>query len=138
PLSHRWLSGAEATGILYPKSRILAYTMPTFEQLRTLALSFPEVTEEPHFEKTSFRVKKKIFATFDAEHNRACVKLSAIDQDVFSAFDNTIMYPIPNKWGKLGWTFIELKKVHKDMLKDAVTTAYCEVAPAKLAQQVVK
>lgn len=110
--------------------------MPTIAQLRALALSFPEVTEEPHFEKTSFRVRKKIFATYDAEHNRACVKLSAIDQNVFSAFDKNIMYPIPNKWGTLGWTNIEMAKVHKDMLTDAVTTAYCEVAPAKLAQQV--
>lgn len=109
--------------------------MPTFKQLRTLALSFPEVTEEPHFEKTSFRVKKKIFATFDASHNRACVKLSANDQHAFSAFDKDVMYPIPNKWGKMGWTFIEMDTVPKDMLKDAVSTAYCEVAPSKLAEQ---
>jgi hypothetical protein len=41
--------------------------MIEFEELRKLAMSFPEVTEEPHFEKTSFRVKKKIFATYDAK-----------------------------------------------------------------------
>lgn len=39
--------------------------MVSIDTLRKLALSFPEVTEEPHFEKTSFRVKKKIFATYD-------------------------------------------------------------------------
>ncbi len=33
--------------------------MVTIDSLRKLALSFPEATEEPHFEKTSFRVKKK-------------------------------------------------------------------------------
>lgn len=36
--------------------------MITLDTLRHLALSLPETTEEPHFEKTSFRVKKKIFA----------------------------------------------------------------------------
>ena len=39
--------------------------MVSIDTFRKLALSFPEATEEPHFEKTSFRVKKKIFATYD-------------------------------------------------------------------------
>jgi hypothetical protein len=33
--------------------------MVTINNLRTIALSFPEATEEAHFEKTSFRVKKR-------------------------------------------------------------------------------
>ena len=33
--------------------------------VRELALSFPEVTESAHFEKPSFRVRNKIFATLD-------------------------------------------------------------------------
>jgi hypothetical protein len=34
-----------------------------FAEVRRLALSLPEVIEEPHFAYTSFRVKGKIFAT---------------------------------------------------------------------------
>lgn len=102
---------------------------------RKLALSFPEAVEAPHFEKTSFRVKKKIFATYDAVNNRACLKLSEIDQDVFSSHDSTIIYPVNNKWGKQGWTMVELKKVNKAMFVDALTTAYCEVAPKGLAAE---
>ena len=108
--------------------------MVTIETLRKLALSFPEATEEPHFEKTSFRVKKKIFATYDAVNKRACVKLTEVDQDVFSKDDN--IYPLDNKWGKQGWTIIEMKAVHNDLFADALTTAYCSVAPKKLADQV--
>ena len=107
--------------------------MVSISQLRTLALSFPEATEETHFEKTSFRVAKKIFATVDIKNQQACIKLSEIDQDVFSAFDKAIIYPVPNKWGKQGWTYIDLKTVRKDMLTDALTTAYCEIAPKKLS-----
>jgi hypothetical protein len=33
--------------------------MVPIDTFRKLALSFPEATEEPHFEKTSFRVKRK-------------------------------------------------------------------------------
>jgi len=110
--------------------------MVSIDTFRKLALSFPEVTEEPHFEKTSFRVKKKIFATYDDIKKRACIKLSEIDQDVFSSADKTIIFPVDNKWGKQGWTIIEMNKVRKDFFTDALTTAYCEVAPKKLADQI--
>ena len=33
------------------------------EEVRKFALSLPETTEEPHFEKSSFRIRGKIFAT---------------------------------------------------------------------------
>ena len=110
--------------------------MITADTLRKLALSFPGTSEESHFVKTSFRVHKKIFATYDAKTNQACIKLSEIDQDVFSAFDRSIIFQVPNKWGKQGATFIDLNKVPLKLLKDALTTSYCEVAPAKLAVQV--
>lgn len=110
--------------------------MVSIDTFRKLALSFPDVTEEPHFEKTSFRVKKKIFATFDEIKKRACIKLSEIDQNVFSSIDKTIIFPVDNKWGKQGWTLIEMRKVKKDIFIDALTTAYCEVAPKKLADQI--
>jgi hypothetical protein len=45
--------------------------------------------------------------------NRGLVKLSVIDQSVFCAFDKTIIYPVNNKWGKQGWTLVELKKIKK-------------------------
>ena len=110
--------------------------MVTIEILRKLALSFPETSEEPHFEKTSFRVAKKIFATCDDKNKRASIKLSEIDQDVFCKAGNAAIYPVDNKWGKQGWTIIEMNEVHEDLFADAVTSAYCEVAPRRLAEQV--
>jgi hypothetical protein len=104
--------------------------------IRKVALSFPETTEQPHFEKPSFKIGKKIFATYNGPHNRVCVKLSEIDQDVFSSFDSSIIFPVPNKWGKQGWTLINLNKVLEETLVDALTMAYCEVAPKKLALMV--
>ena len=46
---------------------------------RQFPLSFPETTEEPQFEKISFMVKKKIFATYDDINKRASLKLSETD-----------------------------------------------------------
>lgn len=105
--------------------------MPTKKKLTRIALSFDNATEEPHFEKTSFRIKKKIFASFDAKNNLVCVKLSLIDQASFCSFDKKIIYPVPNKWGQQGWTFIELNLVREETLTDALTTAYQEVSKKK-------
>jgi predicted DNA-binding protein (MmcQ/YjbR family) len=110
--------------------------MVSIKAFRKLALSFPEATEELHFEKTSLRVKKKIFATYDDLNKRACIKLSEIDQDIFSLADKTIIFPVDNNWGKQGWTFIEMEKVRKELFIAALTAAYCEVAPKKLAEQI--
>ena len=107
--------------------------MVTFSSFRQLALSFPETREEPHFEKTSFRIKKKIFATFDIKTNKACLKFSEIDQSVFITAGKNRIYAVDNNWGQQGWTFIEIDKIDIELLNDALTTAYCAIAPQKLA-----
>lgn len=98
--------------------------MVSIENFRMLALSFPATKELPHFEKTSFRVNKKIFTTLDIANKRAVVKLSSVDQSVFCDFDKEAIYPVKGAWGKQGWTSIELKKVKKSMLVDLLTTSY--------------
>jgi len=101
-----------------------------------IALSLPEAVELPHFEKTSFRVGKKIFATLDKEKGIGCIKLGEVDQSAFCAFDKNVLYPVPNKWGKQGWTNINIALIKEEMLEDALKTAYCEVAPKKLGAMV--
>ena len=109
--------------------------MVTIETFRNLALSFPEAVELPHFDLTSFRVKKKIFATLSVEKQRAMLKLSLIDQSVFCSFNKEIVYPVPGAWGKTGCTYFELKKIKKEMLKDALAQAYANVAPKSLTDK---
>jgi predicted DNA-binding protein (MmcQ/YjbR family) len=91
---------------------------------RELASGLGNVTEQAHFEKQSFRINKKIFATLDEKNNKAVVKLPEMEQSVFCAFDKSIIYPANGAWGKQGWTVIELAKVRKTMLKDALRTSY--------------
>lgn len=109
--------------------------MVSLSAARKFALSFEEAVEQPHFGITSFRVNKKIFATMDEKNKRVCIKLSKADQSVFSTFDNSVIYPVPNKWGLQGATYIELDKVPAAMFKDAMTVAYCLIAPKKLAEK---
>lgn len=102
--------------------------MVTIEKFRKLTLSFQDATEEPHFELTSFRVKKKIFATLDIKRNRACIMLTPIDQSTFCTYDRTIIYPVPNKWGINGATYVELKKIKENLLNDMLQQAYHKIA----------
>ena len=112
--------------------------MVSIETVRQLALSFPETDEHPHFDRQAFRVKKKIFATLSEKDMTVSLKLTLMDQSVFCAFDNTVIYPVPGGWGRMGFTLVNLKKVKKMMFKDALTTAWCNVAPLKLAERFLR
>ena len=111
--------------------------MISIETFQKLSLSFPNTTEEPHFHKTSFRIKGKIFATLEKETGIACIMLSPKDQSVYCLIDPTVVYPVPNKWGLKGSTYVVLKKVKKKILFEMLISAYCKVAPTHLAQKII-
>jgi hypothetical protein len=106
--------------------------MVSAKGFRELAMSFPEVTAAPHFERTAFKVKK-IFASLDEKAGLACLMLAPVDQSAFCAIDSSIIYPVPNKWGLQGATYVVLSKVQKSLLLDALTCAYIAKAPKALA-----
>ncbi len=103
-----------------------------------LALSFPDVTEQPHFEKTSFRVNKKIIATLDESKALACLMLTENDQYIFSAFDRSVIFPVPNKWGLKGATYVDLNKVSKKLIKDMLKSAYEKALTKKPAKRTIR
>lgn len=45
--------------------------------------------------------------------------------------DTTTFFPVPGGWVSKGATFVALNKVRKDMLKDALATAYNGIATKK-------
>ena len=102
---------------------------------RQLALSMPETQEKSHFDIPDFRVKNKIFASIHIIKNYMMVKLSPIDQSVFCSYDKDVIFPVPGGWGRQGATFINLGKVRKAMLRDAIQTAWKTVAPVSLRKK---
>lgn len=100
----------------------------TTEEFKALALSFPGTIESPHFDRVAFKViNKRIFATLHEASETANLKFAETDQSVFCSFDKRAVYPVPNKWGMHGWTTFELKRVPKELVLDALDTAYKEV-----------
>ena len=98
-----------------------------FDKFRELALAFKNVVEKPHFNRTSFRINNKILATYDYKTKIAAVKLSLVNQDLYTLSNNDIVYPVPNKFGKQGWTFINLNNVKVRLIKEILKSAYIEV-----------
>ena len=110
----------------------------TIDAARKAALSLPEAEEYQHFHLPAFRIAKKIFASIHEDKHYMMVKLTPLDQSVFCAFDKEVMFPVPGGWGAKGATFINLKKVRKSMLIDALTTAWKTVAPKKMVEKYFK
>lgn len=112
--------------------------MTSENTILTTIKDLPELSHGAHFEVVAYKVKNKIFFTHNQPENRICVKLSEIDQDVFSKAFKGVIFPVDNKWGKHGWTLVDLKSVDQEVLKDIILTAYCHVAPKKLALPIAK
>jgi predicted DNA-binding protein (MmcQ/YjbR family) len=108
--------------------------MITPDDFRQLALGLPEATEAPHFADVSFRVKQKIFASLNVSEGTAVLKLTELQQSVYCVWDTTACYPVRNKWGKQGWTVLQLAKVDAEFAADILNASYCNVAPKKLAE----
>jgi hypothetical protein len=109
--------------------------MVSIDNFRQIALSFPGVTEEPHFEKPSFRFNGKVFATIWESENRGMIRLSVIDQSVYCDYDASVFFPVPGGWGRQGATMVELKNAKKAILKEAMAIAYNNAAAKKPAKK---
>jgi hypothetical protein len=98
--------------------------------VRKLALSLPEATEEDHWGRPSFRVRGKIFATLWPKEERAVVKLARDHQEMLFSTMPKVFTTISRQQG---WTFVELKAIDAVTLKSVLTTAWRNVAPKRLA-----
>jgi hypothetical protein len=92
---------------------------------RSLALSLPDTVEQPHFERSAFRLPgKPIFASLDETTQSVNLRLSPADQAVFCGAGEPGIYPVPNKFGAQGWTTFELAGVSEHLLASALHEAY--------------
>lgn len=106
----------------------------TLEQVRTFALSLPDAHEEPHFDRTSYRVRGKIFVTArpSEDHVNVFVPEAArgVALDTHPAFVSELL------WGKkpVGLR-VELAGLPAAVMKELVRSAWESKAPKKVAQQ---
>lgn len=110
--------------------------MPSLLEFNALAISLPEVSVEPHFEKTSFRVKKKIFATLNEKEKRATLKFTPEEQEMFRKINPEAIFSVPNKWGKMGWTHLKYEVLSEEIVSELLKVAYLNIAPNNLKDKI--
>lgn len=68
-----------------------------------------------------------MFATYLAENNTANIFLTPEEQCIFCKMSATNIYPVPNKWGEKGATTFVLSKLKKEIIMEALHSAYNKV-----------
>jgi len=98
--------------------------MVSIDACRERAMAFNGVTEQPHFNKASFWVKNKIFATLEESTQIVVLKLNRKGQDELISLDNNSVSPVVGKWGQKGWTSVDLQLVSEDLFAAGLKMAY--------------
>src|SRR5690606_31313398 len=93
-----------------------------------MALSFAGTEQRPHFARVGFRVAgKRMFATYLAKDNTANIFLTPREQVLFCTVDPANIRPVPNKWGEKGATTFHLDHVARELVMEALLSAYNDV-----------
>lgn len=106
----------------------------TPDQFRRAALALPGAIESAHMGRPDFRVRNKIFASLGtAGKDLGVLKFTLEQQELFVRVDPAAFAPIPGGWGRKGWTQLQLVAGRPAIVRDALATAWRNVAPKKLA-----
>lgn len=106
----------------------------TADDIRALALLLPEADELPHFERASFRVRGKIFATLPPDGERVVLKLPVEIKESLRQSDPEAVIPLPGAWGRGGWTQLAIGRMEAAKLADLIRLAWAQVAPKSLTR----
>jgi hypothetical protein len=100
--------------------------------VRRIAMSLPEVTEEPHFEYTSFRVRGKIFATAPPNGEHVHVFIADGERDPAIAVEPQFLEKL--FWGgKVRGLRVVLRKAKPRVVAELLRRAWTHKAPKTLA-----
>lgn len=100
-------------------------------QVRRIALSLPEVTEEPHFHRTSYRVRGKIVATAAPDEPFLNVMVGESIREPALAMHPDCLEKL--LWGKRVFGLrVDLRLAKAELVGDLLTQAWEEKAPKSL------
>jgi hypothetical protein len=100
-------------------------------QIRKFALSLPEVKEEPHFHRISFRVRGKIFVTADPNEPYIHVFVGEDVRDPILAIHPNCVEKL--LWGrKVVGLRVSLKDSESGLVKELVSSGWQAKAPKAL------
>jgi hypothetical protein len=104
--------------------------MSTGEDLRRTALALEGTTEAPHFDRAAFKVAR-IYVTLAADGRTANFKFTPDEQEFKCMLAPDAFTPVPNAWGRQGWTTANLSDLSAEELKSALEMAWAHALPKK-------
>jgi hypothetical protein len=106
--------------------------MPTFDDVRSIATSLPEVEEKLTWDTdVTFRVRDKIFVIGADGSDGISVKASLDQQADLLDLDPDTFAPAPYV-GRYGWVSAKLERLDPELLEKLVRDAWRATAPKKL------
>lgn len=102
--------------------------MATADDLVRLAMALEGTTSAPHFDRTAFKVKRT-FATLAADRASVNLKLTPDEQELKCLTAPESFEPVPNAWGRQGWTTVRLAAIPVDELEAALKLAWTHALP---------
>jgi hypothetical protein len=97
--------------------------LATSKDLRRIALSLDGTTEAPHFDRAAFKVAR-IYVTLAADGRTANFKFAHDEQELKCITAPDAFSPVPNAWGRQGWTTAQLDALSPKELAHALETAW--------------
>lgn len=108
----------------------------TAARARTLALSFENASEVPHFDRAAFRTPRRIFATLANDGQDINLMFDPALQEHYCAMAPEAFAPVSGGWGKTGATRCDLKRADAATLKSALAAAHARaVAPVRRSRK---
>jgi hypothetical protein len=104
----------------------------TAADVRRIALSLEGTTEAPHFDRTAFKAAR-IYATLAADGRTVNFKFAPDEQELKCLVAPEAFAPVPNAWGKQGWTTATLAKLTVPELRSALEIAWRHALSKKRA-----
>ena len=104
--------------------------MATAKDLRRLALALEGTLEYPHFDRAAFKATRT-YVTLAPDGRTANFKFAPDEQELKCAVAPDAFTPIPNAWGRQGWTVGKLSALSIGELRAALVMAYAHGSRAR-------
>lgn len=106
--------------------------MPTFADVRSIAMALPEVEEHVTWgTDVNFRIRNKMFVIGGEDAERISLKASTAAQAELLDLDPETFASAPYV-GRFGWVTVNLARVDLAMLETLLREAWRATAPARL------
>ena len=97
--------------------------MVTKHDLIKIASGLEGTVSAPHFDRTAFKVNRN-YATLAADGLTANLRLKPDEQELKCLTHPEAFAPVPNAWGRQGWTTATLSELSMAELRDALEMAW--------------